>query len=539
MGGGVLYVMNTASSGKAVFKPYQPNQPTFLPPSLDELISPDHLVRVVSEAIDRMDISPLLAEYPGGGSSAYHPKMLLKVVVFGYTQQIYSARRLAKAVREQIPFMWLAGGNRPDFRTINRFRSSRLKGTIEEVFAAVLELCWEAGLLCGEEIFVDGTKIEANANKRTVIWKKSSERYRRLRQEKIRALLADIDRINEEEDRRYAGSDLEEMGEASTLTSEKVEAMVKALDERLRAKGEATTDEEEAKSKVVRRALKRIEKEELPKLKKFERQEEISGDRNSYSRTDEDATFMRLKEDPMQGGELKAAYNVQLSTQDQLVVGFSVHQRPGDSPLLIEHLEKVKQQRGSLPSAVVADAGYGSEENYAYLESEGVEAFVKYNTFDREQSKKYRDDPFRTSNWPYDKESDTYICPDGRRLFYHKPDWYRSETGYLSPRRVYQADDCSGCVFHAQCMPRGTTRKRFEVGEPIQRYRARARQLLDSERGKILRARRSIEVESVFGQIKGSRGYRRFKLRGLEKVRVELGLLALAHNLIKIWGRTR
>lgn len=335
-----------------------------------------------------MDIGPLLAQYPGGGSSAYHPKMLLKVVVFGYAQQIYSARRLAKAVREQIPFMWLAGGNRPDFRTINRFRSSRLKGTIEEVFAAVLELCWEAGLLSGEEIFVDGTKIEANANKRSVVWKKSSERYRRLRQEKIRSLLADIDRINEEEDRRYAGSDLEEMGEASTLSSEKVEAMVKALDERLRAKGEATTDEEKARSKGIRRALKQTEKEELPTLQKFERQEEISGDRSSHSRTGEDATFMRLKEDPMQGGELKAAYNVQLSTQDQLIFGFSVHQRPSDSPLLIEHLEKVKQQRGSLPSAVVADAGYGSEENYAYLESEGVEAFVKYNTFDREQSKK-------------------------------------------------------------------------------------------------------------------------------------------------------
>src|SRR4030067_1143026 len=121
-----------------VFKPYVMNQPHLLPPSYDELIEPGHLVRVVSEAIDKLDLSPLLAQYKGGGTSSYHPQMLLKVLVYAYCSQIYSSRRIAAALRENIHLMWLSGGNRPDFRTINDFRSQRMKAVLDEVFDEVV-----------------------------------------------------------------------------------------------------------------------------------------------------------------------------------------------------------------------------------------------------------------------------------------------------------------------------------------------------------------------------------------------------------------
>jgi transposase len=526
--------MNAPKKGKVVFKPYQPNQPTFLPPSLDELLPPDHLVRVVSEVIDRMNIDSLLASYPGGGTSSYHPKMLLKVLLYAYTQRIYTSRRIAKAIREHIPFMWLSGGNRPDFRTINRFRSSRLEGTIEEIFSSLLELCFAEGLLKEGDVFVDGTKIEANANKHTAVWKKSTRRYKKLRKTKIKELFDEIEERNDEEDRRYGGRDLEEMGEESTLTVEKLEEKVKEIDEHLRRKKEEADTEEERKDvEQSQRIVKQMKEKELPKLEKHERDEEIYGDRNSFSRTDEDATFMRMKEDRLGRGDLKAAYNVQLSTSDQIIVGFSVHQRPGDSPLLRSHLEKVAAFCGKMPSRVIADAGYGSEENYAYLEEEGVKAYVKYNTFDRERKASFKNDPFQIANWPYDEDADAYRCPDGRLLCCVESKETVSEIGYRSVRKMYEVATCDGCPFKEKCIPRGGARRRVAIGEELLRYRKQAYDLLESEEGKRLRKKRSIDVEAVFGHIKGCRGFRRFLLRGMEKVSIELGLLSMAHNLLK------
>ena len=151
--------------GKVVFKPYDQGQLQMFPPSLDSLIPENHIVRLINSAIDKMDILPIIDGYKGGGTSSYHPRMLLKVVVYAYSQRIYSSRQIAKEVRENVNFMWLSGGNRPDFRTINRFRSSRLRGTTEKIFAAMLELLSEAGLVNLNEYFLDGTKFEANATR--------------------------------------------------------------------------------------------------------------------------------------------------------------------------------------------------------------------------------------------------------------------------------------------------------------------------------------------------------------------------------------
>lgn len=526
--------MKTPKSDKVVFKTYQQRQPIFLPPSLDELIPPGHVVRVVNETIERMNIDPILAGYKGGGTSAYHPRMLLKVLVYAYMERIYSSRRIAKAIREQYTFMWLAGGNKPDFRTINRFRSSHLKGTIEEVFASIVQLCLDKGLINEEEVFSDGTKLEANANKYTYVWKKSNDRYKEQRKAKIKAQLADIDRLVEEENRRYGDRDLEELGEDAEVTSEELEAKVEELNRIVGELNEDDSEEKRQEKKRARKVLKQVKEKDLPKLKQYEEQEKRLGDRNSYSRTDVDATFMRMKEDAMQGGELKPGYNVQLSSSSQVVVAVSAHDSAADSPLLMEHLDKVEEMLGKRPRVVVTDAGYGSEENYALLEERGIEAYVKYNTFEQERKPGFKNKVYEVANWPYNAEQDAFTCPEGRLLRYRGDESRTSRNGYVSHLKIYKVRSCAGCPVRKACMPRGGKTKRIQISEELVRLRRQAFERLESEEGKRLRAKRSCDVESVYGHIKGNRGFRRFLLRGLDNVTIEVYLLCMAHNVLKL-----
>src|SRR5690606_28004943 len=188
---------------KAVFKQYQPTQSLLLPPSLEELIPQQHLVRVVNTVVDRMDISAIINKYAGGGTSAYHPRMLLKVLLYGYCMKIYTGRRLAKALREDINFMWLAAYNRPDFRTINLFRSERVKDAIENLFSSMLTFLMEHGYIKFENYFCDGSTFAANANKHKMVWKKNAIHYQQATEQKCRELFKEIDALNEAENKAY------------------------------------------------------------------------------------------------------------------------------------------------------------------------------------------------------------------------------------------------------------------------------------------------------------------------------------------------
>ena len=321
-----------------VFKPYVMNQMALLPPSYEEKIPADHLVRVVNEAVEKIDVSALLAQYKGGGTSSYHPKMLLKVLVYAYAERIYSSRRIAKALRENIHFMWISGESRPDFRTINDFRGSRMKAVIGEVFRAVLEYLVAAGHVKLEHYFLDGTKIEADANKHKVVWAKRRENYHKRVQEQIKELLKQIEQANEDEQAEYGEDDLEELGGngQKRVNSEQLKKKIDELNQKLRNRNQPKKD-----TRSARKVLKKLEEDCLVRLEKYEQQEKTLAGRNSYSKTDPDASSMRMKED--RGAEKpwpKPAYNVQIGTEDQFVVGFSVHGRAGDTACLIPHLEE-------------------------------------------------------------------------------------------------------------------------------------------------------------------------------------------------------
>lgn len=499
-----------------VFKPYTQHQTMMLPPSLEELIPQDHMVRVVNKTIDGLNITPLIATYKGGGSSSYNPLMLLKVLVYAYLSKNYASRKIAKALCEDVNYMWISGMQRPDFRTVNIFRSSRLKGVVDQVFGSMIEFCIANKYIKLENYFVDGTKMEANARKTSYVWSKNTERYKEATQKKIKELLEHIEEVNRQENAEYGESDLEELGNGSTITSEKLKEQIEKLNTIINP------------PKPKKEALKELQTNQLPKLERYEEQERLLGGRKSYSKTDTDATFFRMKND-----QLLPAYNVMIGTEDQFIINYSIHQKASESNQFIKHFTKFTRTTGLIPENAVGDAAFGSEENYAFLEEHGVGNYLKYNTYHREKTKKHRDNRYHKDNFQYVENTDTYRCPEGRELIFNRVGEKITDNGYQQETRIYECIDCGGCPVASLCK-KGLGNRTINVNPRLEQYRAQARANLASDYGIALRQKRGVDVEPVFGDIKMNQGYRRFRLRGKEKVNVEFGLLSIAHNVKKI-----
>lgn len=491
------------------------------------LIPQGHLGRLIDRAVDKMNPSIFSSIYPGGGRPPYHPKMMLKVILYAYSNRIYSSRQIAKQLKENIIFMWLSGEQQPDFRTINRFRSERMKDVIYETFFSIVDLLREEGLVKLEDYFLDGTKIEANANKYTFVWRKSTEKYDKNLDEKFQQIVLGIEQVMKDDEEAEQKPDLEEKLEETPITSEKIAETVKKLEERL---------EKEPKNKPLKKAKRLLEKDLLPRKQKYEEQKTTFGDRNSFSKTDTDATFMRMKDDHMKNGQLKPGYNVQIGTENQFIVGFSVHQRAGDPGCMIPHLEILEKHHRPKPKSIIADSGYGSEENYAHCEKEKIEALIKYNTFDKEQTKAWKEQIGRVENMTYDEELDEWICLNGKRLIFQYESRRKSDNGYDSVKRTYRCTECIKCPFRASCA-KGNDTKTVKVSMENQKQRKEVRERLSTEEGDQKYRKRKIDVEPVFGQIKYNQEFTRFTLRGLSKNTTDWGLICVAHNLKK-WRST-
>lgn len=501
---------------KLAIKSDTKKQNLLLPPSLDELIPATHLVRVVDAVIERLDISGILSTYRGGGNSAFNPKMMLKVLVFAYLSNVYSSRRIEELLRRDICFMWLSGMRKPDFRTINYYRGKRLHAGFDSVFTQVVQLLHEEGFVSLKVQYVDGTKIESAANKYTFVWRGSVEKYDAKLKAKTAALLSQIEQKHAIEDEEVPSSD--------RMTAEDVARRV----ERIRQKVDAEKlDKEEAV------AIKSVETDAIARMRKYRKQLDTLGERNSYSKTDEDATFMRMKEDAMQNGQLKPGYNVQISTENQFITNFGIYQRPGDTLTLIDYLASFRKRYGMQSKEIVADSGYGSEENYDYMLRNGMTPYVKYNMFHVEQRRKYRNDPFRVANMFYNSREDFFVCPMGQKIRFVRTDRRRTDSGYEQVVSIYRAARCCGCPLRGQCH-KAKHNRQIEVNHTLEEYKATVRDLLTSGQGLRLRSRRPIEPEAVFGQIKQDGMFRRFRLKGMAGAKIEFGLKAIAHNLGKM-----
>jgi len=504
---------------KVVFKSNHQQQAMLLPPDLSDLIAANHPVRVVNAVLDRVDITQLIEQYKPGGTSSYHPRMLLKVMVYAYINNVYSSRKIEEAVAQNINYMWLAGMSKPDHNTINRFRGQRLQKTLQPIFTQVVLLLCEEGLLNIKDLYTDGTKIEANANRYTFVWGKAIKKSRERIQEQLNELWQYAQRVAtaELEDTDPSGFD--------KIDSEKVNQTIDTINAALRDK--------EVK-KGVKQKLNYAKNHWPAALDKYTQQEKILGEqRSSYSKTDTDATFMRMKEDHMRNGQLKPAYNVQISTNNQYIASYSIHQNTNDTNTLIGHLGQHIKQVKQKPNSVTADAGYGTEQNYQWLEDKRITAYVKHNLFDRMQKQTLRDkDPFTIDKLTYDPQQDHYLCPIGEPMKHIG--WYISETkgGYAQIIDRYQAKNCEGCFLRTACHGQKGNRI-IEANNNLNRLKANADKRLKSKWGIQKRKKRCWDTEPVFGNIKYNHHFKRFMLRGIDKVTVETGLLALAHNLRK------
>ena len=355
---------------RAIFKDYSQNQLTCFPADLGTLIAESSPARIVSMVVDKLDVSEVVKTYKFGGASSYHPKMMLKIVFFAYMNNVFSCRKIERQLKENVNYMWLSGMQFPDYHTINNFRSLHLKDTITKLFTQVVLMLCDMGCLSLEESYVDGTKIEARPNKYTFVWKKNIIRNRNKLLEKIKNILAQIDE-GIAQDLYYENDDAK-----STPVFDK-ETLLKKI-------GEIN---EENLDKSKKKALKQLTGKHLPKLDDYDESLEILGERNSYSKTDHDATFMRMKEDAMNNGQTKPGYNLQIGTSKQFVTNFDLFPNPTDTLTLEPFVKKQEELYPGRLKELTADSGYGSEENYAMLEQRGITAYVKYNYFHKEQHK--------------------------------------------------------------------------------------------------------------------------------------------------------
>jgi len=505
---------------RVVFKPYNPNQIILLPPSLDELIAANHPVRVVNNILDQLDISHLEESYQGGGSSSFHPRMLLKVLVYGYLNNIYSSRQLEAATKENIHMMWLCGMNRPDHHTINRFRGQRLKGHLKEIFRQVVLLLVESGNVSLKEVYTDGTKLESVANRYTFVWGRAIATHKQKLYNQLEELWRYTQSVASEELKA------KELPAFAEIDSAKIAQTHQALEQT------QVPEHQKEQKKKVQAKLNYARRKWPSKWVDYLQSEQILGQRSSYSKTDPDATFMRLKDDHMGNGQLKPAYNWQISTSGQYVTHYSIHQTTTDTTLLKEHLHGFQAQYQQMPESITADAGYGSAENYDFLADNQIEAYVKYNMFHQEQTDKFKAQLNKTENLYYNQAQNCFYCPMGQKMSPIGSFIKKTDNAYRQVITQYQAQNCQGCPLRGACHKQHGNRI-IEVNLNLRLHKEKIREKLHSEEGIEHRKQRPADVEATFGQIKSNHNFKRLRLRGLPKVDVEVGLACIAHNLRK------
>ncbi|WP_249222080.1 IS1182 family transposase [Planococcus alpniumensis] len=524
------------------FIPYN-NQQGFAIFDIQDLVPANHVARVIDEMVELIDDELFFAHYKGGGRSSFHPKMMTKVILYAYSKKIYSSRGIEETLTEHIPSMWLAAGQQPDHRTINRFRSDHLKAMMDSLFEQMIHQLIEQNYITMEHYFLDGTKIEADANKYSFVWKKATQNF----EGKLKVKIAEtIQHIHE-----LAAAEAIPLNEqVEEATPEQLEEMAEAMEEQIDAFTEALDLEDDTEKRKQLRSkrsewkkpVKAIREDFLPRLEKYSQYHEIFGDRNSFSKTDPDATFMRMKDDHMKNGQLKAAYNVQMATENQFILYYSIHQRPTDTRCFLPHLEKLAASSLPMPKTVIADAGYGSEENYLYALGDEKEPhfdfLIPYGMYLKEKSASYKKNIKHAKNWTYLEEEDCFICPNGRRVAFKKYLNKKNASGYEQNLKIYECEDCSDCPLKALCT-KAKGNRQVQWNPIYEEMKAKAKAALEDETKTQIYAQRKIDVESVFGHIKGNRSFRRFLLRGLEKVHTEFGIVALAHNLLKVAGMRR
>jgi len=494
----------------------------------------DDSVRLLSNVLEEIDYTELYGAYSRRGkNNAVSPKNLFKILVYAYMNNIYSSRPIETACKRDINFMYLLeGAKAPDHNTIARFRSERLKDIIDNLFNQVVLLLKDYGELSCENLFVDGTKIEANANKYTFVWKKSILKHQAKLQDKIHKELPAL--LDKYRFKMYLAEDI------------KAKRLKKFIDKLNKIKSNVDFVSGIGKRKTDFQRDYELLYDWYEREKKYEYYLRRMKGRNSLSKIDESATFMHLKEDHMRNSQLKPAYNVQIAVDAEYIVATEIFNERNDVNTFVPFMEKIKNQLGFKYMYPTADAGYESEENYTYFENNGQKACIKPANYEQSKTRKYRNDIGRAENMQYDEKSDTYTCHYGRRLVNVGMRKSKTSSGYISKKTMYQCESCKDCPHKSQCIkhnarcntPLGERTKRFELSKTFKKQREEMLKRINTKQGILLRINRSIQVEGAFGVLKEDMGFRKFLTRGTANVKTEILLLCLAYNIQKLHNKT-
>lgn len=522
-----------------MYKNYNINQ-LVLPLNLEIKIQDNDIARHINNLVESIPKKAFDKYYKETGCPAYHPSMMLKILLCAYSQSVFSGRKIEALLSDSIRMMWLAQGYSPSYRTINRFRSNKdMQELLCQCFIQFRAQLIKEKIINNEAIFIDGTKIEANANKFSFVWKKAVEKYgisliensRRIYDELVEQEIIPAMELEQE-----ATINEKEMVEVA----EKLDSAIEVMDQEI-----AESDSVE-KRKLIRnkrkrpKQLRKILKDNIARKQKYDRQLDIMENRNSYSKTDPDATFMRMKEDYMKNGQLKPGYNVQIATEGQYALAYDLFPNPTDTRTLKPFLDVIESSYFALPEYIVADAGYGSEENYVdIIENRQLTPLITYSMYLKEQERKYKKDAFKTTNWDYDNTDDYYTCPNGKRLIFKYNSQRKDKNGFARNFKVYECEDCCNCPYRSQCCKakEGKSRK-ISINVKWEQQKEYIRtQLSDKKTSKIYK-RRKIDVEPVFGFLKANLRFNRFTVRGKFKAKIEMGLALMAVNLRKYMQHT-
>ena len=515
-------------------KDYTLNQSGYqlkLPLELETIIPKNDSVRLLSQFVEEMDLTDLYSTYDRINSLS--PRTLLKIVLYSYMNGDYSSRSMELNCKRDINFMFLLEGHSaPDHATLARFRSIHFAPCSKRILAEVSNILFDLGEISGETIFIDGTKIEANANKYTFVWKKAVTKN----QAKLLIKLADF------------VAECEQLYDIKIVYGNVIK--IKHL-KRLRKKlyalknaGNITFVHGIGKRKTpLQKSIEALE-EALSKLKEYTQKIHICGERNSYSKTDNDATFMRMKEDAMGNGQLKPAFNLQHGVDSEYITWLTIGPQPTDTTTLIPFLKDAEQHLKFKYKNITADAGYESEENYLFLEANNQIAFIKPANYEISKTRKYKNDIGKIENMEYDKISDFYTCKNNRKLTVSHIRHNKTKTGYVSEKTIYTCENCNDCSYKSDCIkgnncktPLGERTKVLQVAKTFIKHRKEDLERIISDEGVLYLMNRSIQAEGSFGDLKQDMQFRRYLSKGTANVLAESTLLAIARNINKLHNK--
>ena len=497
-----------------------------LPLELSAIIETTDPVYAFCEVIGHVDLNKYVVnERNSTGRPRYDCTTLLKVILFAFMENGYaSTREIAKLCKTDIRFMWLLNDrNAPSHMTIDNFMNNCLAGSIESIFREINNYIFEAENVDLNHTYIDGTKITANANKYSWVWKKSSLKSRDKTFLKITDLLNKINNtllsysVKFEIRQEYAVEYLE-------LIKYQYKSILGIDTGRfVRGSGHRKSPEQRDYESLV---------ELTERLKKYAQHIKICGDnRNSFSKTDHDATFMRMKSDHMGNDQLLPGYNIQLALCDEYIAAYDVQQFASDMDCFQPLMTKFNNSYGFYPEYPVADAGYGSFDNYLFCEEHNMKKYMKFTMFDKEtEDDKFHNDPFRAVNFPIN-EAGNPVCPNNKEFRFLKTKGIRGNH-YGRTEELWMCEDCSGCPYSDRCK-KAEGNRIVRLNRELSRYHREVISNLECVHGALLRMNRSIQAEGAFGTIKWNRSYVRARRRGLKQIILEIGMISCGFNLHK------